>query len=460
MKRLRKLAALPLLCTTTLYAAPSPGLPGNFTEKATTSSYQLNRAPVNRLIMFGDSISEPGNVNLLLKTLKGDENAELIFKPVNEDQVFLKWLHYMNMPLPDVKIIEEGVADLFRGILNTFENIPVYPDHYYYPRQPNNDHEKSIYHRFTNGPNWSEWFGQMVLSSDVSNKERYINRCYGGSWVSRLGDEHIDWTLDFSELKKSIIEYIDGKLMPPNMHHILTAFMMEYPKTAGGELIVTIYGGNDYMNNDYTRPPGKSNPRAEPETVVKDLIAELTRIADWAASSPSGSPPSQLIVGNIPDMSLTPRYQSGARKPEAAAFKQDIQTHNQLLKKQLASLQNNPAYHQKIRIQLVDVEGIFNKIYEESTAQYKTRACYPSDMLKSSAMLANARRIQAEKITPCPEDEQDKYMFWDQVHPARIPFAQFAYHFCKEVEGNISGIQCMMPEATDSSTYPDTALNP
>lgn len=406
-----------------------------------------------KVIIFGDSLSGIGNTQALLKTLAGEKTPGVIFKPLNENAKFQKLLGYLNVSLSAVENLEDKIARFFIHLLDYFVNIPVYPDHYYY-----NGPDDEGYGRFSNGPNWSEWLGYMILGSRIESPDAYVNRAYGGSWASRLGQQKIDWTWNLEKLKESIKEFINGKLMPPNMHSLVSAYIeLENPQSKGGELIAVFYGANDYMNNDYLAKPGKFPPRMTPEAIVNDIAHELVRLADWVSQSPRGAPESYIYIANLPRMSIAPRYYSGGKKGQGKYVDADVLEHNRLLRNVYQKLADNPAYKGKVNFRFIDIFSIFGKLYSESPITNKVDACYPNDMLNYSLWTKNIKQLSS--ATPCAADSQDDYFFWDQAHPTRVVYASLAYEVCKIVGQDIN-TACFKPNPDDRAAYPRPAFNP
>ena len=108
-----------------------------------------------RVLVFGDSLSDIGNVQLLLETLKGEQSATLLFKPLNENQFFQKLLTYLHIPMNAVEDAEKFSAGLLIHLMNILVNFPVYPNEHYYSGPTGH----KSFARFTNGPVWSEWLG-------------------------------------------------------------------------------------------------------------------------------------------------------------------------------------------------------------------------------------------------------------------------------------------------------------
>ncbi|WP_062267042.1 SGNH/GDSL hydrolase family protein [Endozoicomonas arenosclerae] len=406
-----------------------------------------------KVIIFGDSLSEIGNTQLLLKTLAGEETPGVIFKPLNKNEKFQKLLSYLNLSISAVENLEDKIARFFIRIIDFFVDIPVYPDHYYY-----NGPDGKGFGRFSNGPNWSEWLGYMILGNQVQLPEVYVNRAYGGSWASRLGQQKIDWTWNLRKLKASIVEFVNGKLLPPNMHSIVSAYIdLEHPASEGGELIAVFYGANDYMNNDYLAKPGKFPPRITPESTVNDINHELVRLADWASKAPQGAPESFIYIANLPRMSIAPRYRSGGKKGQGKYVDADVLEHNRLLKAAFDKLVANPAYHGKVNFRFVDTFSIFERLYAGSTVSNKVDACYPNDMLSSALLMENIH--QKSTVKPCASDKQDDYFFWDVVHPTRVVYASLASEICKIVNADIQA-SCFTPSPDDNAAYPRPAFNP
>ena len=400
-----------------------------------------------RMLVFGDSLSDIGNVQLLLETLNGQQSLDFFFKPLNEDQRLRKLLTYLHISIEHLEDFEGDVTFFLKYLLAHINKIPIYPDDKYYSGTENN----KGFGRFSNGPVWSEWLGKAILKDNVRDEKYYINRAYGGSWASKLGDQKIDWTLNIHALVKTVVDFIDGKLIPPDMHNLLDAFFLEYPESKGGEVIAVLYGANDYMNNNYSKAESKSNPRAHPETVVNDIISGVVKLADWASAMPEHSPLSIIYVSNLPDMSITPRYREKQEKSQDLYVLKDIKTHNELLQEQVKNLQKNPAYHSKVLIRYVDLFTPFQDIYQTSSMPDKQTACYPIDLLGGSS---------TDSTPPVPCKNPDDYFFWDAMHPTRQVHAEVGYRICKTLYQDIADLECTPPDWKNESSYPLPAFNP
>ena len=295
-----------------------------------------------------------------------------------------------------------------------------------------------------------------MLQDKIGNKQTYINRAYGGSWASGLWDQKINWTLNLYNLESSILDAIYGKLIPPNFHFLLDGFFMEYPSSSGGEVITILYGENDYLNNDYSKPESKENQRTHPETVITDLKKEIIRLANWAAR---GSAPSVFYIPNLPDISKAPRYQNGDKTGQGAAVLEAIKAHNVLLKQLVTSFSANPAYKDKVLFRHVELYDWFNQLYDTSPIPNKTVACYPIDLLAEKLTIKTFRSIlSTSDVEPC--NNPDDYFFWDTVHPTRQIHAELSFRICQEVSKDIEDVHCQKPDWKDESTYPVPAFNP
>lgn len=438
--KLRHLS-IAMLCSLSLTAKAAPA-PVNATEPAETKALQtlqIQSAP-SRVTLFGDSLSDIGNTQLLLKVFKGEADPSVLFKPTNAD-VQYSWVDklftYLGINPNDLPKIEGWMVKPLIKVINKLITVPIYPDLNYHQG------------RFSNGPVWNEWLAEM-LGVPVHDPSRFINRAYGGSWATRIPDSpKIDWS-SWETIKEGFENIIAGKVIPPGMTPLVKAYLDEYPPIAGkswmqsGQVFISLYGGNDYMFGE-----------DDPNKVVTRISEEITKLATYATKSATTDNPSWFIIGNLPDLSWVPRFRTGSQQKDAKKVSALMNQHNELLQKQI---NNWKAFYspQNLKFELLDSYSLVKDELENGGYEVKDKPCYNQDIPGSQDYKDLPMRTLLD-VKPC--DNPDDYAFWDQIHPSRKMHARIAYKACEASFQKLGG-HCWLPDYTNEKEYPRTTLNP
>ncbi|MGI9277608.1 MAG: SGNH/GDSL hydrolase family protein [Endozoicomonas sp.] len=399
---------------------------------------------ITSVTLYGDSLSDIGNVQLLLEILRGSKDPSLIFKPFNASLKYSgieKFLNYMGVSNREIKYMEYHFIAAFISVLKKAYKLPVFPDSEYYLG------------RFSNGPVWNEWLAQW-LGVPVYDKTKYINRAYGGSWAINFMD---DIRLRPEHLVEDIKRMIDGKLIPPDLVRLVNAYMAEYPDEVnkehypeGGQLFVFLYGGNDYLNGE-----------TDVDKVTERITEQVERTAQYLSKAPSHWP-NWITVANLPPLERAPRYLEAS-----LAIRQKtrliIQSHNSLLKKKSEALKTR--FEGKVRIRFIDTYRIANEELDSGEYANTRDACYnnhlPALLFGPSPTRAVWPSVsKGASVKPCKHPED--YAFWDKVHPTAKMHARIAWRVCHEEVFQEMGAACpgTPPDFQNPEAFPPTAHNP
>ena len=435
---------------------------------------------VDRLVIFGDSISDGGNLYALLGELAqagetGD--VDIITKPL------VAAIDYQ--PVPDLvktgekealtKGVQAGVDTLNYAAKAAGLKIPLIP------------HAPYFKGHFSNGPNWADWIGLFLLGEDgVQNPERFINRAYGGGFAQNLPEQAVFDILHPVDSLKHLagtFEYlVGGKIIPPDFSLLLEAYLREYPKAIPNTLYAVFYGANDYLTDS-----------GDARGVTDAICQNVHKLADnFVKTEDSGVGHIALI--NMPDISKTPRFLQNESDSRKRAMSTLVDQHNQLLVACRDSLASNERYRGKLNVFIVDIWSALNEEItkaEQEAGINTAQACYDqnqfrrrrsadgqlnyatstaADVLGKSWNYAlvegieDSRGIELAKAdgrdTPIPCSNPDQYLFWDADHPSRLLHMRVSYNLCKKMT---DWFQLNCPGAgniQDVSKWPLGAFNP
>ena len=430
--------ALPIGNSTHLPPSPQNALS---TESSPTFSH--NHQQITSFTIFGDSLSDTGNVQLLLEILSGRKNPDLIFKPFNADLNYSgieKFLGYLGIKIKGLVHLENDIARNLIRILNRIYRIPVYPDSNYYKG------------RFSNGPVWNEWLAPM-MNVPVDDPERYINRAYGGSWAIDFRD---DLKIRWNHLKEDIVRLINGKLIPPDQERLVNAYLDEYPDKInsqnhpdGGQAFAFFYGANDYLN-DYQNV----------DRVVDRIFDQVIRVTEYLDKAPSRLP-DWIVIANLPPLHRAPRFVH-ATVTERKKVEKVINAHNTLLEQRYREIRAN--YRGRVNIRFMDSYGLVTQELDSNEYKNTTDACYDDDLptfLHDGIRLASVdtQLKRQAPVKPCAHPED--YAFWDGLHPSAKMHARIAWRLCENQLFQEMGAKCSgIPDFDNPDAFPENSQEP
>lgn len=177
-------------------------------------------------------------------------------------------------------------------------------------------------------------------------------------------------------------------------------------------LIIEWTGANDLITVN-KRPSMKEADKALADRIrnIEDLIEHGYR---------------HFFLMNLPDLSLTPRYQAQS-KHERENASQCSSYFNSRLVEMCAQLQRR---YPDCTIEVADINSEFVRMYQNPELYQMDRSKLHQPYIKSTDF-----RILKNGTSPATG-----YMFWDDVHPTADVHAMFAYLFCERYSNRFNFI--------------------
>jgi phospholipase/lecithinase/hemolysin len=278
----------------------------------------------NSVVVFGDSLSDNGNIDFLTRGLK-----------------------------------DLGIGEVF----------PVTPYH------------KG---RFSNGLVWSErLMDDLKLGAQSSQTcffnvttNRSCNYAIGGSTTSQSISSDNNPFKKIKEIfnNSNVNDFLSKQVVP--MHIGVKEMVTEYLNKDSPDdhaLTHTLYiiwaGGNDYYADSNVEP------------TVANLIESIKLIINHNPSSGKR----YFLIPNLPDLGNTPFIKKNPDRKEKLS--QKTSQHNKILKEELEKLINNPDYKDKIAIVQLDIAKFFvdtiNSGKDPATPINSTDTCYSKSYTES-----------------------------------------------------------------------------
>ncbi|GAA4651311.1 SGNH/GDSL hydrolase family protein [Kistimonas scapharcae] len=409
---------------------------------------------VKKLLVFGDSLSDSNGTYStwkLLNTLKGNTvNGQ----PMMNLQPFLNNALKQDVPgyaeLTHHEWLRDELSSLEKHALNAFLDmtktlpIPILPDPHYY-----------LTGMFSGGTDfkgvWPLYLYRM-LGAELDN------RAMAGSWTlcSTQKMDHLGDLMHICSGPESMAEeFVSGSLVPPCEGLIVSAWA-EQAGTVDSDstLVIFFNSANDYLNQ-----------WPDPQQVVNKYTADITRLIRLGAK--------HVVVINLPDISLTPRYRE-APKHLQAWMANAIETNNRELKQSLAQLRTR--YPDVALIEL-DAAAMLTQLLAGAAQRgiVTDKACLDStpglptvNRSKESAeeslvnhILQNPSLADAAHVASAAADGQgigmctnpDDHFFFDTVHPSAHTHYEIALYACELLQKN--GIACSTTAVQPLITAPE-----
>ncbi len=196
-------------------------------------------------------------------------------------------------------------------------------------------------------------------------------------------------------------------------------------------LITLFSGANDLIT-------ANSKPMKDAaDLAVKGTIDNLERLLAQGYS--------HAVVCNLPDLSLTPRFQNSSEEERANA-REVSEYFNTQLKLKFNELK---VRHPNCTVDLFDIKSVFSEIYQEVLTQgeqSKYAQYFDKSKLKEPYIASKDFQITPEGTSPgC------KHMFWDDVHPTATMHALLMERFIQDKKG-LAKYQVSAPEEQTAET--------
>ena len=180
--------------------------------------------------------------------------------------------------------------------------------------------------------------------------------------------------------------------------------------------LVTLFSGANDLITANARPM-----EAAADLAIKGTMDSLERLLAQGYI--------HVVVCNVPDLSLTPRFQNSSEEERANARKVS-EYFNAQLKLKYNELKIR---HPNCSLELFDIGSVFSEIYQDVLThgeQSKYAEYFDQDKLKEPYIESKDFQITPEGTSPgC------KHMFWDDVHPSATMHALLMERFIQDKKG-------------------------
>ncbi len=405
------------------------------------------KTPIPSMVIFGDSLSDNGNLNHLLKSLRFDEDPAYLVAPVKQF-VFNKMDDFAEAYYIPQSLVYEGkatvkhflddeVAPMIASIVGTIRTLPLIPENPYWE------------HHFTDGKVWNEFLAEQ-LGINTLDKAHFSNQAFGGSWAMTYDYQLTTWNLITHPLQ-SLQNLIQGKLVPPSLGLAVQAHLLATRKfdTEAGYFIFS--GGNDYLNmlqfeDNYNRDKG--------ELYVEHAIDGLL----FSTKSLINAGARKVVIFGSADIAKTPFYN---KTSDAPYLDEIIKLHNANLAAQVNILKET---YPHVKFTYIDIAERMNEIIS-APAQYGIKETVEPciDLPLPTAAFgptSNARKAYGHNLVleylehthslvggklqtnfnQC--ENVDDYFFWDVVHPTAKVHKMLADGICQALSEDGYDINC------------------
>ncbi|MFC3909784.1 lysophospholipase/glycerophospholipid:cholesterol acyltransferase PlaC [Legionella dresdenensis] len=404
--------------------------------------------PVKSMVIFGDSLSDNGNVNHLLKSLRKDESPAYLVYPfkvfvINKMHDFAAAYHVPQTVLDSgIKVVnhffDQDLGPLLATLISKVRSVPVIPADPYWQAH------------FSNGRIWNEYLAPM-LGVDREDQRFYYNQAFGGSWAVTYDYQLTVWNLirhPINTLKTLVV----GKLIPPSLGMTVQAYLLVNPKLDPETVYFVFSGANDYVNvlkfEDNYNPAIMSR---YVDNVLDGLEAATHRLIQAGAQ--------HVIVLGLPEIGYTPKFVYTTDKD---VLNSAVALHNQRLEKRVGDWQRTmPAVdflyidmQQFVRNALQNPADYGFRNVSNACIDVKLTSFQPiaNSPFAGNYVLHYAQLLRYRDPDFAPDeknyhvcDNQEDYLFWDEIHPSTRAHNYLAYEICQTMKQHGYQADCQMP---------------
>lgn len=384
---------------------------------------QSERMPIKSMVIFGDSLSDNGNLTHLLKSLNMEEDPAYLVNPL-KTFVFRKMDDFANdyyvpasVLMSGKKLVQEffdiELAPILAGMIGVIKKVPSFPEPPYYK------------HHFADGYVWNEKLAQK-LGLNLKDEDEYYNYAYGGSWSATYDHQLSVWNLIRHPIW-SLQNLIQGKLIPPSLGLEVSGYLLNNGSVSPDKVYFLFAGGNDYLNmlnfEDNYNPSNMSN---YVDYVVGGITYSSEKLIQAGAT--------HLVLLGIPDIGSTPRFNQTSDS-EILTKVSDI--HNERLAKAVAKLREK---YPELTFSYVNIKGILDGMIDKAEDYGITdtkHACIDvplpgyafTPLSPHFKAFGNNFVLEYMQYMHVPDGkggfrpnfhecaEPSHYAFWDEVHP-------------------------------------------
>ncbi len=388
-----------------------------------------NTQVINKIVIFGDSLSDNGNTGHLLKSINQHENPNYLITPF---QVFIiekmrNFAEYYRIPSAMTEKGVEEVGDFFEhdfapvlaSLLASVREVPIIPDEPYWQ-----------WH-FSNGPVWNEYLAPM-MGIDTTNSETYTNQAFGGSWAASYDYKLTVWNLIRHPLL-SIKNLIAGKLIPPSLGITVQTYLLNQKKLDKQTVFFLLSGGNDYLNllNFVSKPNDVLSKNFIPDlqfidgyvlNVIDSIHAAYLRLVEKGGEN--------FVIMGLPLIGDVPMF--SANIAERNVINLATQMHNKKLRLAVEQWQKE---NKSSSLLYIDLEEFLDEAKKNPKAFDLTNtvdACIdiklpmlmPAPLFNQNVVLKHSLLTMLKGKNQIPKtaahhacEHPEHYMYWDEIHP-------------------------------------------
>ncbi len=214
--------------------------------------------------------------------------------------------------------------------------------------------------RFSDGPVWNEYLASMLhfmpnqINSESRESEQFKNFSYAGSWAETTQPDGFTYTLNSKPhsfpppLSTQIDTYIaKNKALDPD----------HYQQTFAHDLVFIWAGGNDYLNQDFNGPPVMRSPNLSTDYVMRSIRKNLIKLIDSGLKN--------FVIIGLPDLSKIPDIELRDPQHQSLVPNLSItsQLHNEKLKQLVADFHNQ---YPQLNFIFMDVSQLFSDQFRQS----------------------------------------------------------------------------------------------
>lgn len=258
---------------------------------------QNEQKAIKSVVIFGDSLSDNGNITHLLKSLNMEEDPAYLVSPLKNyvyrrmDEFAASYYVPASVLMAGKKLVQEffdiELAPILASMIGVIKKVPSFPEAPYWE------------HHFADGYVWNE---QLALSIglNLKDEEQYYNNAFGGSWAATYDHQLTTWNLIRHPIW-SLENLVEGKLIPPSLGLEISGYLMKFGVASPDKVYFLFGGGNDYLNmlnfeDNYN--PAYMNDYVD--YIVEGVTYSTERLVNAGAK--------QVVVLGIPDIGSTPRF--------------------------------------------------------------------------------------------------------------------------------------------------------
>jgi phospholipase/lecithinase/hemolysin len=300
---------------------------------------------ISSMVIFGDSLSDNGNITHLLKSLNMEEDPAYLVNPLKlfvyrkMDDFADAYYVPASVLMAGKKMVQEffdiELAPILASMVGVIKKVPSFPEAPYWE------------HHFADGYVWNERLA-LKLGLNLKDEDQYYNYAYGGSWAATYDHQLTTWNL-IRHPVWSLQNLVQGKLLPPSLGLEVSGYLMERGTVSKDKVFFLFAGGNDYLNmlnfEDNYNPSSMSD---YVDYIVDGIIYSSERLVKAGAS--------HLVVLGVPDIGSTPRFN---RTSDSEILTKASSLHNERLGKEVQKLREK---YPEVTFSYVNIQAVLDTL--------------------------------------------------------------------------------------------------